>query len=138
MATVSSSHEPAQTMPIPDDEHVIDLPLTMSASVVLTALPRDAHSALANAQVLEKKKATIRFKAVGSAPILRTTVFKVSATQRFETVINFLRTRLKCKPSDSVFCYVNSVFSPAPDEIVGNLFRVRVVDSLVLRAVVPM
>ncbi len=67
---------------------------------------------------------TVRFKAVGSAPILKTQVFKISATQRFETVVNFLRTRLKCKPTDSVFLYVNSVFAPSLDEVVGNLFRV--------------
>ncbi|KAI9702888.1 MAG: Ubiquitin-like protein [Candelina mexicana] len=109
--------------PIPDDvDHPDDLPLTMSASVVLTSLPDDAHTALENAQLLEQKKVTVRFKAVGSAPILRTQVFKISASQRFETVVNFLRTRLKCKPTDSVFLYVNSVFAPSLDEVVGNLF----------------
>ena len=66
---------------------------------------------------------TVRFKAVGSAPILRQQVYKISASQRFETVVNFLRTRLKCPPSESVFLYVNSVFAPALDEIVGNLFK---------------
>ena len=67
----------------------------------------------------------IQFKAVGSAPILRQRVFKVSASQKFETVVNFLRKKLDCKPNDSVFLYINSVFAPGLDEGVGNLFRVR-------------
>ena len=66
----------------------------------------------------------VRFQAVGSAPILRQKVFKVSASQKFETVVNFLRKKLECKPTDSVFLYVNSVFAPGLDEGVGNLFRV--------------
>lgn len=43
---------------------------------------------------------------------------------KFETVVNFLRKKLDCKPTDSVFLYVNSVFAPGLDEGVGNLFRV--------------
>lgn len=66
----------------------------------------------------------VRFQAVGSAPILRQKVFKVSASQKFETVVNFLRKKLECKPTDSVFLYVNSVFAPGLDEGVGNLYRV--------------
>jgi ubiquitin-like protein ATG12 len=121
----------------------------MSASVVLASLPRDAHTALEMAGQMDVKKGisrqspsshrmtaleintadlgnlvTVRFKAVGSAPILQQTVFKINATQRFETVVNFLRSRLKAKREDSVFCYVNSVFAPGLDEVVGNLWKV--------------
>ena len=32
------------------------MPLTMSASVVLTSLPRDAHQALADAEAVDKGK----------------------------------------------------------------------------------
>ena len=67
---------------------------------------------------------TIRFQPIGSAPHLKQRVFKISASQRFETVVNFLRKKLDCKPRDSVFLYVNSTFAPALDEGVGNLFRV--------------
>ncbi|KAI9826628.1 MAG: Ubiquitin-like protein [Thelocarpon impressellum] len=103
MASTSPSPSPAAA-PIPDDEHApADLPLTMSASVVLTALPQDAHTALARAGAEDTRKVTVRFKAVGSAPILRQQVYKISAAQRFETVVNFLRGRLRCAPSDSVF-----------------------------------
>lgn len=51
---------------------------------------------------------------------------------KFETVVNFLRKKLDCKPTDSVFLYVNSVFAPGLDEGVGNLFRVSA--FLLLRA----
>jgi ubiquitin-like protein ATG12 len=41
---------------IPDDDHDVDLPLTMLASVVLESLPRDAHAALENAGSFEREK----------------------------------------------------------------------------------
>jgi len=58
MASSSSTPtvEAANVAPIPDDDHTPDLPLTMSASVVLTSLPRDAHAALSDAGALEQKK----------------------------------------------------------------------------------
>jgi len=67
---------------------------------------------------------TVRFQPVGSAPILKTKVFKIYESQRFDTVVNFLRRRLEAGRGESVFCYVNSVFAPGGDEVVGNLFRV--------------
>ncbi|KAL6238829.1 ubiquitin-like protein ATG12 [Aspergillus navahoensis] len=116
----------AQNAPIPDDEHGADLPLTMSASVVLTSLPRDAHQALADAEAIDIGKGmdvTVRFQPLASAPILKNRVFKISASQKFETVVNFLRKKLNCKDTDSVICYVNSVFAPGLDEGVGGLWR---------------
>lgn len=67
---------------------------------------------------------TVRFQPLPSAPILKSKVFKVSASQKFETVVKFLRKKLDCKDTDSVFCYVNSVFAPGLDEGVGGLWRV--------------
>lgn len=46
----------ADSAPIPDEEQGADLPLTMSASVVLTSLPRDAHQALADVEAVDKGK----------------------------------------------------------------------------------
>lgn len=66
----------------------------------------------------------IRLKAVGSAPILPRQTYQISSTQRFEQVVTFVRRLLKVKSHDSVFLYVNSVFAPALDEVVGNLHRV--------------
>lgn len=67
----------------------------------------------------------MRFQPLPSAPILKNRVFKISASQKFETVVKFLRKKLDCKDTDSVFCYVNSVFAPGLDEGVGGLWRVR-------------
>ncbi|KAI3060950.1 hypothetical protein CBS147353_10167 [Aspergillus niger] len=119
----SDSSSNTQNAPIPDDKHGADLPMTMSASVVLTSLPRDAHQALAGAEAVDRGKVTVRFQPLPSAPILKNRVFKISASQKFETVVKFLRKKLDCKESDSVFCYVNSVFAPGLDEGVGGLWR---------------
>lgn len=115
----------------------------MAASVVLTNLPRDASKALETAGNLgiEKSKqharllegalqyanfaaVTVRLQPIGSAPHLNQRVFKLSTNQRFETIVRFLRKRLGVKEHESVFCYVGSVFSPALDEGVGNLWTV--------------
>ena len=125
----------ATTAPnVPDEDDSASLPMSMSASVILTHLPADATSALAaDAAALDDKKVAVRFTAVGSAPVLRQKVFKVSASQKFETVVNFLRKKLECKATDSVFLYVNSVFAPGLDEGVGNLFRCfRTDDQLIV------
>ncbi|TVY35259.1 Ubiquitin-like protein [Lachnellula subtilissima] len=103
---------------IPDSSHnEPDLPLTMASSMILTSLPRDAASALSTAGDFPKPKVTVHFKAVGSAPSLD------QNTQRFETVVAYLRRKLKVNERDSVFLYVNSTFAPALDEVVGNLHR---------------
>ncbi|KAI4730353.1 hypothetical protein E4T49_01772 [Aureobasidium sp. EXF-10728] len=39
-----------------DESLQTDMPMTMAASVVLDHLPRDAHTALANAGLLDKEK----------------------------------------------------------------------------------
>ncbi|GAA5847950.1 hypothetical protein JCM5353_007266 [Sporobolomyces roseus] len=67
-------------------------------------------------------KVMIRFKATGNAPILKQTVFKVSASSQFQVVIGFLRRQLGFKPSDPLFLYINASFAPAPDDLVSNLF----------------
>ena len=76
---------------------------------------------------------TVRFKPIGSAPQLRRMVFQVSSSNRFETVVTFLRKKIletgkgadATKQDGSVFCYVNSVFAPSLDEGVGGLWKVR-------------
>lgn len=52
----SNSGGNAQNAPIPDEEHGGDMPMTMTASVVLTSLPRDAHQALADAEAIDAGK----------------------------------------------------------------------------------
>ncbi|KAJ3031650.1 UNVERIFIED_CONTAM: Ubiquitin-like protein [Siphonaria sp. JEL0065] len=68
-------------------------------------------------------KVVVRFKATGSAPILKQSVFKITASQRFQAVILFLRKELALNSADSLFLYVNSAFAPAPDETVSTLFK---------------
>ncbi|KAJ0108169.1 hypothetical protein J7T55_000134 [Diaporthe amygdali] len=106
-----------------------DLPLTMTASLVLTQLPRDAATALAEVGTTfgaGRDKVIVRFKPVGgSAPPMppRRERSTISATSRFEAVVAYLRRTLKVAESDSLFLYVNSTFAPALDEVVGNLWR---------------
>ena len=101
-----------------------ELPLTMTASALIQDLPRDASAALASAGTFPMDKVVVRFKAVGAAPGLAQDVCKISATRKFEEVVRYLRRKLKCKDTDSVFLYVNSAFAPSLDEIVGNLHQV--------------
>ncbi|PVU90665.1 hypothetical protein BB561_004790 [Smittium simulii] len=74
-------------------------------------------------------KVVVRFRSTGSAPILKRSIFKISATQKFQALIVFLRKELGYKPSDPLFLYVNSSFSPAPDELIENLARCFCVES---------
>ncbi|KAK7966565.1 ubiquitin-like autophagy protein Apg12 [Apiospora aurea] len=111
--------------PILDRPASPELPLTMTASAVLTALPRDASSALASAgdQLEQPEKVVVRFKAVGAAPQLSREVRKITASQKFEAVVAHLRKALRVAPTEGLFLYVNSAFAPALDEVVGNLHR---------------
>ena len=121
----STPTENANVNAIPDSSTTEpDLPLTMASSMILTALPRDAASALSSAGTFLNAKVTVRFKPVGSAPQLRQQVCRISSSQRFEAVVAYLRRVLKVGEMESVFLYVNSSFAPALDEVVGNLHRV--------------
>ena len=97
----------------------------MTTSIILSDLPKNTSEALQDAGELAQAKVTIRFQAVGSASSLKQAAYKVSSNHRFAYVVSMLRKKLGVSPKDSVFCYVNSVFSPGLDEVVGNLWRVR-------------
>lgn len=96
----------------------------MTASAHLTDLPQDASSALASAAPFASEKVVVRFKPVGGAPSLSQDVCKITSARKFEEVVRYLRKKLRCKDTDSVFLYVNSVFAPSLDEVVGNLHQV--------------
>jgi ubiquitin-like protein ATG12 len=108
---------------IPDRSDSPEIPLTMTASVLLTALPRDASAAIAEAGVFASEKVLVKFKPVGNAPRMTRDSGRITATQKFEGVVAYLRRTLRIKDTDSVFLYVNSAFAPSLDEIVGNLHR---------------
>ena len=86
----------------------------------------------------------VRFKAVGNAPIMKQNFYKITASNRFQTVIQFLRKELGWKSGEPLVCghadifltfqdsssfmfkftYINLAFSPAPDDTVANLMKV--------------
>ncbi|KMT04837.1 hypothetical protein BVRB_7g170070 [Beta vulgaris subsp. vulgaris] len=66
------------------------------------------------------RKVVIHLRATGDAPILKQQKFKVSGTDRFASVIDFLRRQLH---RETLFVYINSAFSPNPDESVIDLYN---------------
>ncbi|CAA7018452.1 unnamed protein product [Microthlaspi erraticum] len=66
------------------------------------------------------RKVVVHLRATGGAPILKQAKFKIPGTDKFAKVIDFLRRQLH---SDSLFVYVNSAFSPNPDESVNDLYN---------------
>lgn len=71
----------------------------------------------------DPSKVVVRFKAVGNAPIMKQNFFKVTVSNRFQAVIQFLRKELGWKAGEPLFTYINLAFSPAPDDSVANLYR---------------
>ncbi|UZJ54721.1 hypothetical protein CBS101457_004041 [Exobasidium rhododendri] len=88
-----------------------------------TLYSAQAIAALETYKKKDSSKVVVRFKAIGNAPIMKNNYFRITAFNRFQAVIQFLRKELGWKQSDALFLYINSSFSPAPDDSVGNLFR---------------
>ncbi|XP_044959483.1 ubiquitin-like protein ATG12 isoform X1 [Hordeum vulgare subsp. vulgare] len=72
------------------------------------------------------KKVVVNFQSVANAPKLRQSKFKAVPSQclrcgneKFARVIEFLRRQIH---QDTVFLYVNSAFSPNPDELISDLY----------------
>ncbi|KAJ3273294.1 hypothetical protein HDV01_004652 [Terramyces sp. JEL0728] len=65
----------------------------------------------------EHYKVVIRLKQVGSAPILKQQVFKLSSANTFQKVIQYIKKELQ----QSVYVYVNSAFCPSPDDLLFDL-----------------
>ncbi|GMN59787.1 hypothetical protein TIFTF001_028886 [Ficus carica] len=66
------------------------------------------------------RKVVVHLRATGDAPILKQAKFKIPGTDKFAKVIDFLRRQLH---RDTLFVYVNSAFSPNPDESVIDLYN---------------
>ncbi|XP_065867155.1 ubiquitin-like protein ATG12 isoform X1 [Euphorbia lathyris] len=75
------------------------------------------------------RKVIVQLKATADAPILKQNKFKIPATDKFAKVIDFLRRQLH---RETVFVYINSAFSPNPDELVSDLFNNFGVDGKLL------
>lgn len=117
--------------PIPDEQTPQQL-VSLSASVILTHLPKDSSAVLSKYENQPGEKVTIRFRAIGSTPILQQTVYKISSNQKFSVLVKFLRRQLKFPTSQSIFCYINSSFAPGLDEMIGNLYKSFAVDGQLL------
>lgn len=63
MASSTSTPTPPEAQ-AEDDDNVADLPMTMSASVVLDQLPKDAHAALETAGELKDANGQVRGKGI--------------------------------------------------------------------------
>ncbi|CAI8607913.1 unnamed protein product [Vicia faba] len=67
------------------------------------------------------RKVVVHLRATGDAPILKQSKFKIAGTDKFAKVIEFLRRQLH---RETLFVYVNSAFSPNPDELVVDLYNI--------------
>ncbi|KAF7433003.1 hypothetical protein PC9H_004947 [Pleurotus ostreatus] len=86
-------------------------------------VPEKALSALNTYRQRDLTKVPIRFKAVGNAPIMKENMYKITASSRFQAVIQFLRKQLGWKTGTPLFTYINLAFAPAPDDTVASLFK---------------
>ncbi|QRV79717.1 ubiquitin-like protein ATG12 [Ceratobasidium sp. AG-Ba] len=77
----------------------------------------------------DASKVVVRFKAVGNTPIMKQNFYKITASNRFQAVIQFLRKELGWQQTDPLFTYINLAFSPAPDDTVANLFKCFATDG---------
>ncbi|KAK8949544.1 Ubiquitin-like protein ATG12 [Platanthera zijinensis] len=77
---------------------------------------------MASESPTSERKVVVHLRATGDAPILKQAKFKTAGTNKFSTVIEFLRRQLH---RDTLFLYVNSAFSPNPDELMIDLYNVR-------------
>ena len=68
----------------------------------------------------------VKLFAVGSAPRLKQSKFKVGGDKPFLFVINFLRKQLQ---TDTVFAYCSQAFAPSPDVPLADLYRCFQVDN---------
>ncbi|KAK4055484.1 Ubiquitin-like protein [Microbotryomycetes sp. JL201] len=96
---------------------------------VLEPVQLNAAAALEHYKQKDTTKVVVRFKATGNAPIMKQNFYKITASNKFQAVIAFLRKELGWKQSDGLFLYINSSFSPAPDDTVANLFKCFATDG---------
>ncbi|XP_052182843.1 ubiquitin-like protein ATG12 isoform X1 [Diospyros lotus] len=66
------------------------------------------------------RRVVVHLRATGDAPILKQAKFKIAGTDKFAKVIDFLCRQLH---RETLFVYLNSAFSPNPDELVIDLYN---------------
>ncbi|CAG7848936.1 Ubiquitin-like protein ATG12 {ECO:0000256/RuleBase:RU361201} [Serendipita indica DSM 11827] len=97
--------------------------------VTSAGTPNPALEALQTYKQRDLTKVVVRFKAVGNAPIMKQNFFKITASNRFQAVVQFLRKELGWKPSDPLFTYINLSFAPSLDDSVANLYKCFATDG---------
>eukprot|EP00300_Choanocystis_sp_HF-7_P008328 c15853_g1_i3.p1 GENE.c15853_g1_i3~~c15853_g1_i3.p1 ORF type:complete len:115 (+),score=13.84 c15853_g1_i3:37-381(+) len=78
---------------------------------------------------IKEGKVIVKLMPTGNAPILKQSKFKVSASDSFQFIIDFLRKQLKFKPTDSLFLFCNSSFAPCPDACIADLAHCFSIDG---------
>ncbi|KAF9359692.1 hypothetical protein BGX34_008213 [Mortierella sp. NVP85] len=119
---MSNSGTPSTESP-PATDFNLDSLTGANSNTEPTGPPASPATVIANHKKKDTSKVVVRFRAVGNAPILKQNMYRITASNKFLAVIQFLRKELNYKHSDPLFLYVNSAFSPAPDEIVNNLYK---------------
>jgi hypothetical protein len=72
------------------------------SSLPSTSYPSQALAALETYKKKDASKVVVRFKAIGNAPIMKNNYFRITAFNRFQAVIQFLRKELGWKQGDAL------------------------------------
>lgn len=78
----------------------------------------------------DERKVTVSFRPVGSTKKLQKSMILVQPSHKFATLVKFLRRQLSMKEDQSLFCYINSSFSPSLDAEVGSLSAMYAIDGV--------
>jgi ubiquitin-like protein ATG12 len=94
----SASNDPNLLSPASPSGH---FPSSMN-NTNTTSYPSQALTALETYKKKDSSKVVVRFKAIGNAPIMKNNYFRITAFNRFQAVIQFLRKELGWKQSDAL------------------------------------
>ncbi|KAG5420626.1 ATG12 [Candida metapsilosis] len=152
LSSRSSSNSSSHTGKVNTTEEIVGQNLEpripLSTSIVLERLPVEQQEQVdrtlegqqqkhySTTEALQKPvaqdpvKISIRFIPIGSTVEIKPKVFKISSTQTIATLNKFLCKKLK----QSHLClYIQSSFSPAPEEKIGDLYNLfKTKDELIV------
>mmetsp|Transcript_5072 Transcript_5072/g.5697 ORF Transcript_5072/g.5697 Transcript_5072/m.5697 type:complete len:116 (+) Transcript_5072:138-485(+) len=74
-----------------------------------------------NSGLKRPDKVIVHLKHVGNAPILKKQKIRVSGKDRFLKLIDYLQKATSA--TNGLFIYINSAFSPTPDQIIGDIYE---------------
>lgn len=76
-----------------------------------------------------EEKVLVHFRATGDVKRMKQNKFKLNAKYQFSFILNWLRTQLQLKNTDSLFVYCTSAFSPSPDAVLHDIFKCFAIDG---------